>query len=336
MSAPGAPARRTLFVTCALPVRQRPGPPGPHGRARADGHLRAVPAQPRGRRGKVPLRRRHPRRANRAERAQEQGVTPEAILSRMGRREAPEGLPPTSASASITTADPTNSAEKTKHYAELIYGRAKDAGSIVTQGRRAAVRNEKSKRVGCRTASSAARAPTAAAQRPVRRRLREVQRDLHAARAEGRALVHLRRAVDLGRGSPSHLFFALAKREGGAFLREQLKKPGLHAPRGPASAAGGSSSTRASPTGTSPATGRTSGFRIPGGQEDGTSTSTSGWTRPSATSRSTEQWAKKTGRAKNTLAYWDEASERRGRIRGGGTSSGRTSSTSTASSGPRC
>lgn len=228
--------------------------------------------------------------------ALKQGVTPEAFVAQWAVEHqaafADFGI-------SFDHYGSTNSAEN-KQYAELIYGRAKDAGSIVRKDVEQPY-DEKSKRWlsdrfirgTCPNCGS----PDQYGDACEKCNATYTPRELKDARSSisGEALTWKK---------SSHLFFALSKHE--AFLRAQLAKPGFTHP-GPAAQLGqffdkGLADwdiTRDGPY---------FGFQIPG--EDNKYFYV--WLdAPIGYIASCEQWAKKTGKAKDALDYWDEKSDAR-------------------------
>ncbi|MCC6336461.1 MAG: methionine--tRNA ligase [Myxococcales bacterium] len=193
----------------------------------------------------------------------------------------------------------TNSPEN-RHYAELIYGRAKAAGSIVRKDVEQPY-DEKSKRWlsdrFIRGTCPNCGAPDQYGDACEKCNATYTPRELKDARSaiSGEPLTWKK---------SSHLFFALSKHE--AFLRAQLAKPGFTHP-GPAAQLGqffdkGLADwdiTRDGPY---------FGFQIPG--EDNKYFYV--WLdAPIGYIASCEQWAKKTGKAKDALEYWDESSNAR-------------------------
>jgi len=228
--------------------------------------------------------------------ALKQGVTPEAFVAKWAVEHQKDFA---DFGISFDHYGSTNSAEN-KQYAELIYGRAKEAGSIVRKDVEQPY-DEKSQRWlsdrfirgTCPNCGAADQYGDACEKCNATYTPRELKDARSAISGE-----------PLTWKKSSHLFFALPKHE--AFLREQLKKPGFTHP-GPASQLGqffdkGLADwdiTRDGPY---------FGFQIPG--EDNKYFYV--WLdAPIGYIAATEQWAKRTGRAKDALAYWDEASDAR-------------------------
>jgi methionyl-tRNA synthetase len=228
--------------------------------------------------------------------ALKQGVTPEVFVARWAVEHQADFA---AFDISFDHYGSTNSPEN-KRYAELIYGRAKEAGSIVRKDVEQPY-DETSKRWlsdrfirgTCPNCGAADQYGDACE----RCNATYTPRELKDARSaiSGEALTWKK---------SSHLFFALAKHE--AFLRAQLAKAGFTHP-GPASQLGqffdkGLADwdiTRDGPY---------FGFQIPGEDDKYFYV----WLdAPIGYIASTEQWAQKTGRARDALALWDEGSDTR-------------------------
>ena len=252
--------------------------------------------------------------------AAKQGIKPEEFIAALLRGSTSADFQ--DFGVSVDCFHSTNSPEN-RHYAELIYGRLKEHGRHRAARHRAdLLREGQALPAG---PLHPGHLPQLQGARPVRRRLREVRQGLqpHGPHRARSARCAARRRCG---GTPTHLFFKLSRHED--FLQDAAAEGRASSTRGwPRSCR--ASSRRAWRTGTSAATGRTSASRS---RARRTSTSTSGWTRPSATSPPTEKWAKETGKAKSALDYWAADSRRRA----SSTSSARTSSTSTRCSGRRC
>jgi methionyl-tRNA synthetase len=224
--------------------------------------------------------------------ALKQGVTPETFVARWAVEHQRDFA---DFDISFDHYGSTNSPEN-RYYAELIYTRAKDAGSIVRKEVEQPY-DEKSKRWlsdrfirgTCPNCGAADQYGDAC--------------EKCSATYTPRDLLDARSAIS---GEPltwkksSHLFFALSKHE--AFLRAQLAKPGFTHP-GPAAQLGqffdkGLADwdiTRDGPY---------FGFPIPG--EDNKYFYV--WLdAPIGYIAATEQWAKKTGKANDALELWDES-----------------------------
>jgi methionyl-tRNA synthetase len=223
-----------------------------------------------------------------------QGVTPEQFVAKWAVEHLAdiEGF-----QISFDHFGSTNSAEN-KHFAELIYGRAKDAGSIVRKEVEQPW-DDKSKRwlsdrfirgtcPNCGTADQYGDACEKCNATYTPRELKDAKSAI-----SGEPLTWKK---------SSHLFFALSKHE--AFLRAQLKKPEFTNP-GPASqlnqffdkGLADWDITRDGPY---------FGFQIPGEENKFFYV----WLdAPIGYIAATEQWAKKTGAAPGALTYWDEASD---------------------------
>ena len=262
-------------------LRQRPVPHRPHHGVHPGRHLGALPAAA-GAQGALRVRRRHPWRADHAQGRgrghHARGAHRAAWRSRTSATSRASG----SASTTSTPRTPTRTAALPAEIFVALQGgglhRHEDDRAVLRPGEG---------HVPARPLHQG-RVPEMRRQGPVRGFLRGLRRRVRADRPEEPLLrPHRRHAGD-------EEVRALLLQALGPALRRVPARAGRRtassSPRSPTRCASGS--TGASTTGTSPATPRTSGSRS---RAPRASTSTSGWTRPSATSPSLKSYLEKKG-----------------------------------------